>query len=415
MKKLLKYFHNYKLISALAPLFKLLEALLELLVPLIIVQIIDKVVPTANKKLLIFYIGIMFLVALVSWFFSIMGQFFAAKSAVGFTKNLTQDLFKKTLTLSQSSYDELTPGSLTARITNDTYQIQTGLNLFFRLFLRSPFIVMGSLLMASRINTRMTLYFIVMTILLTLVIIGVIRITTPYQRKIREKFDDLVTSTREQMKGLRVIRAFRQEEREQNEFKELNWDLAEVQKKTGYLAILTNPLTFLIVNVILILLIWDGSNLVDSGILSQGQIVALVNYLLAILIELAKLVMQTVRINRAWVSAGRVVKVLGKDSESEEFAKVIDRTKTYDELPDSQLTQWNEEETAFLFNDVDFQYPTAEKKVLKNIQFEVKKNSLFGIIGGTGSGKTTVLNLISNIYLPTGGEIIYDPAILNNS
>ncbi|MDN6161499.1 MAG: ABC transporter ATP-binding protein/permease [Atopostipes sp.] len=414
MKKLLKYFRNYRLISSLAPLFKLLEALMELSVPLIIVKVIDDVVPTADRELLIYYIGIMFLIALVSWLFAIMGQLFAAKSAVGFTKNLTQDLFKKTLTLSQSAYDELTPGSLTARITNDTYQIQTGLNLFFRLFLRSPFIVAGSLLMASRINTRMTIYFIGMTILLSLTIVGVIRLTTPYQRKIREKFDDLVTSTREQMKGLRVIRAFRQEEREEKEFEELNWDLAEVQKKTGYLSILTNPLTFLIVNVTLILLIWDGSTLVDSGTLSQGEIVALVNYLLAILIELAKLVMQIVRINRAWVSAGRIEKVLARDSESEEFAKMTDRTRTFDELADAELAQWDEEDTAFLFNDVDFQYPIAEKKVLKNIQFEVQKNSRFGIIGGTGSGKTTVLNLISNIYLPSAGEIIYDSAIYKN-
>ena len=292
MKNLLKYFRGYKLISFLAPVFKLLEALLELLVPLIIVQVIDEVVPTGDRRLLTYYVGLMFLIALVSWFFSIMGQLYSAKSAIGFTKNLTQDLFKKTLSLSQSAYDQYTPSSLTARITNDTYQVQTGLNLFFRLFLRSPFIVLGSLLMAARIDPRMTIYFIVMTDFLSAVIIGIIRITTPYQRKIREKFDQLVTSTREQMQGLRVIRAFRQEEREKEEFKDLNWDLAETQKKTGYLSILTNPLTFIIVNITLILLIWDGASFVDTGSLTKGQVVALVNYLLAILVELAKLVMQ---------------------------------------------------------------------------------------------------------------------------
>lgn len=407
MKNLLKYFRGYKLISFLAPLFKLFEALLELLVPLIIVQIIDEVVPTGDRDLLIYYVGLMFIIALVSWFLSIMGQLFSAKSAVGFTKNLTQDLFKKTLSLSQSAYDHLTPSSLTARITNDTYQIQIGLNLFFRILLRSPFIVLGSLLMASRIDSGMTVYFVVMTLFLSIVIIGVIRLTTPYQREIRKKFDKLVTSTREQMQGLRVIRAFQQEDREIKEFEDLNWDLAETQKKTGYLSILTNPLTFLIVNITLILLIWDGASFVDTGRLSQGQIVALVNYLLAILVELAKLVMQTVRLNRAWVSAGRISNVLEYDSESDEFSKFTNRTKSFEEMSEERIGQFDVESTAVLFDQVDFKYPTAEKKVLENIQFRVKKNSLFGIIGGTGSGKTTILHLLSNMYLPTTGEILY--------
>lgn len=410
MKRLLKYFRGYRFISFLAPLFKLSEALLELLVPLIIVKVIDDVVPTGNRELLIYYVGIMFLIALISWFFAILGQLFSAKSAIGFTKNLTQDLFKKTLALSQSTYDKFTPSSLTARITNDTYQIQTGLNLFFRLFLRSPFIVMGSLLMASRIDSRMTIYFVVMTIFLLIAIVGIIRITTPYQRKIRKKFDRLVTSTREQMQGLRVIRAFRQEEREKKEFEELNWDLADTQKKTGYFSILTNPLTFVIVNVTLILLIWDGAHFVDAGSLTQGQVVALVNYLLAILVELAKLVMQTVRLNRAWVSADRISKVLAHDSERTEFSKFDDNIQSLDEA-----SKYDHEETAFVFDQVDFKYPTAEKKVLENINFQVKKNSLFGIIGGTGSGKTTVLHLLSNIYLPTGGEILYHPEIYKNN
>ncbi len=411
MKKLLKYFKGYRIISALAPLFKLFEALLELLVPLIIIQIIDQVVPTGNQQLLLTYVGLMFGIALISWFFSIMGQLFAAKSAVGFTKNLTQDLFNKTLSLSQSAHDQLTPSSLTARITNDTYQVQTGVNLFFRLFLRSPFIVLGSLFMASQIDRRMTSYFVIMTVLLSIIIVGIILITTPYQRQIREKFDRLVTSTREQMQGIQVIRAFRQEEREKKEFKDLNWDLADTQKKTGYLSILTNPLTFLTINIILILLIWDGALFVDAGTLSQGQVVALVNYLLAILVELTKIVMQTIRLNRGWVSAGRIAKVLAYDSESAEFADYADRTKSFSSLSKDSLDKIDTEQTVFTFDTVGFKYPTAEKNVLENIQFHVKRNSVFGIIGGTGSGKTTILHLISNIYLPTEGEILYHPEI----
>lgn len=411
MKNLLKYFKGYRIISALAPLFKLFEALLELLVPLIIIQIIDQVVPTGDQQLLLTYVGLMFGIALVSWFFAIMGQFFSARSAVGFTKNLTQELFKKTLSLSQAAHDQLTPSSLTARITSDTFQVQTGVNLFFRLFLRSPFIVLGSLFMASQIDARMTRYFVVMTVLLSIIIIGIIRITTPYQREIRNKFDRLVTSTREQMQGIQVIRAFRQEEREKEEFKELNWDLAETQKKTGYLSILTNPLTFLAINVTLILLIWEGALFVDAGTLSQGQVVALVNYLLAILVELTKIVMQTIRLNRGWVSAGRISKVLAYDSESEEFAPYTERTKSFEDVAVERIEEVDRDETAFIFDDVGFKYPTAEQNVLENIRFQVKRNSLFGIIGGTGSGKTTILHLLSNIYLPTDGQILYHPEI----
>lgn len=411
MRNLLKYFHGYKLISVLAPLFKLFEALLELLVPLIIVQIIDYVIPTNDQRALLLYVGLMFLVAFVSLASSIAGQYFSARSAIGYTKNLTQDLFKKTISLSQAAFDRFTPSSLVARITGDTFQIQTGLNLFFRLFLRSPFIVLGSLFMASRIDLRMTSYFVIMTLVLTVIIAGIILITTPYQRQIREKFDQLVTATREQMQGMRVIRAFNQEEREKQEFKDLNWDLAHTQKRTGYISILTNPLTFVTINVTLILMIWNGATFVSEGTLTQGQVVALVNYLLAILVELAKIVMQTIRLNRAWVSARRISTVMDYQSESDEFANFDDRTKTFEGLTQLAPADSDRRETAFLFDHVSFRYPTAEQNVLHQIHFQVKKGSTFGIIGGTGSGKSTVLHLIANIYLPTEGEILYHPDI----
>lgn len=408
MKKLLKYFDGYKLISTLAPLFKLIEALLELMVPLIVVQIIDIVIPSGDRSSLISYVGLMFLVALVSLGFSLSGQFFSARSAIGFTKNLTRDLHEKTLSLSQSSIDYFTPGSLVTRITSDTFQIQNAINIFFRLFLRSPFIVFGSLFMAMQIDIRTTIYFVVMIIILTAIIAGIILITTPYQNEIRLKFDKLVTDTREQMQGFRVIRAFRQEKREQEEFKHLNMDLAEKQKSTGYITILTNPLTFVTINITLILLIWNGAQFVYEGTLTQGQIVALVNYLLAILVELTKLVMQTIRLNRGWVSARRVATILDYESESDAFSHVVagdhqTETESFDRLTE------NLKNTTFSFANVSFQYPTTEKDVLHNLQFDVKQNELFGIIGGTGSGKSTILHLIESIYLPTDGEIIYNP------
>ena len=408
MKTLLKYFKGYLFMSVLAPLGKLAEALLELTVPLIVVQIIDHVIPTGDRGELLKYVGMMFLVAIVSLVFSITSQFFSARAAIGYTKNLTSDLYKKTLSLSQSAVDRFTPGSLVNYITSDTFQIQGGLNLFFRLFLRSPFIVFGSLFMAMQIDGRTTNYFVALIVILTVVLIGIIYVTTPYQNDIRDKFDSLVTHTREQMQGIRVIRAFNQEKREREEFKAINKELTVKQKKTGSIAILTSPLTFITVNLVLILLIWRGSEFVYEGTLTQGEIVALVNYLLAILVELAKLVNQTIRLNRAWVSAKRIEKVLNYESEDNTIDVIVS------EPAQKEVAEFAiQEELAFAFNHVDFQYPTSERNVLNDIHFTVNKGETFGIIGGTGSGKSTILHLIGNIYLPTAGEIIYNPNTFN--
>ena len=379
MKTLLKYFKGYRLMGVLAPLGKLAEALLELTVPLIVVQIIDYVIPTGERQSLIYYIGLMFLGAFVRLAFSMTSQFFSARAAIGFTKNLTSDLYEKVLSLSQTAVDKFTPGSLVTRITSDTFQIQNALNIFFRLFLRSPFIVFGSLFMAMQIDLRMTRLFVIMIVILFVIIIGIIVLTTPFQNDIRNKFDRLVTHTREQMQGFRVIRAFNQQERERNEFSGLNESLTNKQKKTGYVTVLTTPLTFVTVNLTLILLIWNGSTFVFEGTLTQGQIVALVNYLLAILVELTKLVLQTVRLNRGWVSAKRIAKIINYESETDAR---------------SQSTEKNLEDIAFAFNEVSFQYPTAEKNVLNHLNFDVIKGQRFGIIGGTGSGKSTILHLI---------------------
>lgn len=399
MKTLLKYFKGYRLMGVLAPLGKLAEALLELTVPLIVVQIIDYVIPTGDRQSLIYYIGLMFLVAFVSLAFSMTSQFFSARAAIGFTKNLTSDLYEKVLSLSQTAVDKFTPGSLVTRITSDTFQIQNALNIFFRLFLRSPFIVFGSLFMAMQIDLRMTRLFVIMIVILFVIIIGIIVLTTPFQNDIRNKFDRLVTHTREQMQGFRVIRAFNQQERERNEFSGLNESLTNKQKKTGYVTVLTTPLTFVTVNLTLILLIWNGSTFVFEGTLTQGQIVALVNYLLAILVELTKLVLQTVRLNRGWVSAKRVAKIINYESETDVR---------------SQSTEKKLKDTAFAFNEVSFRYPTAEKNVLNHLNFDVIKGQRFGIIGGTGSGKSTILHLIGNIYEPTEGEIAYNPEIFDS-
>lgn len=381
--------------AVLAPTFKLIEALLELTIPLITALIIDQVIGTANQGLLLFYVALMLVVGIISFGFSILGQYFSAKAAIGYTKNLSQDLFEKTINLNQSSYDQFSLGSLVSYITNDTFQIQTGLNIFFRLFLRSPFIVFGSLLMASQIDRRATTYFISMIIILFVILVGIIIITTPYQQKIRQQFDQLVTTTRETMQGIRVIRGFQQEKREKQAFKSLNNQLTKTQQITGYISILTHPLSFITINITLILLINQGAIFINEGTLTQGQIVALVNYLLAILVELAKLVMQTIRLNRAWVSAKRIVNVLNITQEN---ISIPVSSQSY-------LT----------FNDVSFRYPKASSDVLFNLNFEIKENSFFGIIGGTGSGKTTIIKLISALYEPTKGQIVYNTQQLLDS
>lgn len=399
MKVLLKYFKGYRLTSFMAPLGKLLEALLELLVPLIVVRIIDDVIPTGNRESLIYYVGLMFVLALASLIFSITAQYLSAKAAIGYTKNLSSDLYEKTLSLSQTAVDKFTASSLVNLITSDTFQIQNALNIFFRLFLRSPFIVFGSLFMAMQIDSRMTSYFIALIVILSTIIVGIIVITSPYQNEIRQRFDKLVMHTREQMQGFRVIRAFNQEQRERAEFSHLNFELAKKQKSTGKITILTTPLTFIIVNVTLIILIWNGADFVDEGTLTQGQIVALINYLLAILVELAKLVMQVVLLNRGWVSGKRIEAVLNYQSES-------------DALPISVKTE-DVDELAFAFDNVHFKYPTSEKNVLDDINFQVDQGERLGIIGGTGSGKSTILHLIESIYLPTSGQVTYNSEVFD--
>lgn len=409
MKTLLKYFKGYRLMSVLAPLGKLAEALMELTVPLIVVQIIDKVIPTGDRNNLILYVGLMFLVTFISLGFSITAQFLSARAAIGYTKNLTSDLYKKVLSLSQSAVDIFSPGSLVNRITSDTFQIQNALNIFFRLFLRSPFIVVGSLIMAMQIDLRTTQYFVVMTLILTVIIAGIIKVTSPFQNEIRDKFDRLVTHTREQMQGIRVIRAFNQEDREKNEFQAINDQLTDQLKNTGKVTVLTTPLTFVTVNVTLILLIWSGADFVYEGTLTQGEIVALVNYLLAILVELTKLVMQVIRLNRGWISGKRIATILNYESESDAFTNIVSGEKEMIH----KKREIQDEELAFAFDHVSFKYPTSEQNVLSDIHFQVKKGERFGIIGGTGSGKSTVLHLIESIYLPTAGEIIYSPDIFN--
>ncbi|XJS10070.1 ABC transporter ATP-binding protein [Aerococcaceae bacterium WGS1372] len=401
MKQLLKYFNGYRLSSIFGPMMKLMEALLELLVPMIVALIIDEAIPTGETGRVIRYIFIMFGLAFLSLFFSISAQFLSAKAAVGFTKNLKDDLYDIVIHLPKSVYNTISPASMITRLTSDSFQIQSGLNIFFRLLLRSPFIVFGSLILASQIDRRMTVIFVTMIILLFIIVGGIILLSNPMFSRIRSDFDQLVSLTREQMQGMRVIRAFNQTQREVDEFKEHNRSLTKEQIKVGFVNAFTSPLTYVVVNVALIIVIWQGGGYIHAGSLTQGQLVALVNYLLAILVELLKLTFVITQMTKSYASAKRVVELFEEPTESEYF-----------ENKEGKLA---DNDTIIRFEDVSFTYPDSTSPSLSDIHFSIKKNDFIGIIGSTGSGKSTLLQLITKTFDPSSGDIVYNEKLLDTT
>ena len=400
MKQLLKYFKQYKWASFFGPTFKLIEALLELSVPMFVAAIIDQAIPTGDMNHVLRYIAIMFGVAVLGLVFSLTAQYCSAKAAVGFTRELGSALFHHIIHLPKKEQDSVTSSSLVTRMTSDLFQIQAGLNMFFRLFLRSPFVVAGSFIMAISIDRRMTLYFLAMILLLTIVVVGVLYLSTPLHKTIREDVDQLVTLTREQIQGIRVIRAFRQEEKEIESFRKQNKLLADDQIKVGRLNVLTGPLTYVIVNVTLIMVIWQGGFYINAGSLTQGQLVALVNYLLAILIELVKIAFFVMQLNRGLSSARRVVDVLEREVESEQFDH-----STSDEF----MASPSAEQAALVFNAVSYTYPQANEPSLRDLDFTIRAGDFVGVTGSTGAGKSTLISLITKSYDPTTGQVNFNP------
>lgn len=401
MKRLVKYFKGYVLSSIFGPVMKLIEALLELMVPMIVALIIDVAIPSGDTNNIIQYILMMFGLAFLGLVFSIAAQFLSAKAAVGFTENLKSELFELVSQLPKKVYSTISPASIITRITSDTFQIQSGLNTFFRLFLRSPFIVFGSLVLASQIDSRMTFNFVLMILLLFVIVGGIILISNPIFSRIRDNFDQLVTLTREQMQGMRVIRAFNQTQREVDEFKDQNTSLTKELIKVGFVNAFTSPLTYIVVNVALIIVIWQGGTYIDSGTLTQGQLVALVNYLLAILVELVKLTFVITQMTKSYASAKRVVEIFEQPLESAYF--------------DNESTESINDDTLIAFQDVSFTYPEATKPSLTNIDFNINKNDFIGIIGSTGSGKSTLLQLITKTFDPTDGNVVFNSNLLDTS
>ena len=390
MKQLLSYFKPYLKESFLAPLFKLLEAVFELLVPMVIAGIVDQSIPQKDQAHLWMQMGLLFVFAVIGVLVALVAQFYSAKAAVGFTKELTNDLYRHILSLSKDSRDRLTTSSLVTRLTSDTYQIQTGINQFLRLFLRAPIIVFGAIFMAYRLSPELTLWFLVMVAILTLVIVVLSRLVNPLYSCLRKKTDQLVQETRQQLQGMRVIRAFGQEKREIKNFQVLNQVYTAIQMKTGYWSSLLTPLTYLIVNGTLLVIIWNGYISIQGGWLSQGALIALINYLLQILVELIKLAMLINSLNQSYISAKRIEEVFAEEPEDILSEMHAGRVSGAQVLQVSHLT---------------FTYPDAAQPSLRDISFGMQEGQILGIIGGTGSGKSTLVQVLLGLYQPDSGRI----------
>ena len=391
MKDLLKYFRNYKKESILGPFFKLLEATFELLVPLLIAHLVDQLIPRQDQGGIFGLVGLLFVFAGFGVLVAITAQYYSSKAAVGYTKELTNDLYEKILSLSKEQRDRLTTSSLVTRLTSDTYQIQTGINLFLRLFLRAPIVVFGSIFMAFTISPQLTLWFIGMVSLLTLIIVLMSRVVNPLYARIRKITDRMVTITRQQLQGMRVIRAFGQAAHEEAEFNEVNQDYTKWQLVVSKWSSLISPLTFLVVNGTLICILWQGQATIQMGTLSQGMLVALVNYLLQILTELLKLAMLVTSLNQSYIAAGRIVQVF--DEKSEELDQELEDVS----VSDPQL--------ALQIQDLVFTYPLAAKPSLEGIHLSLNKGQTLGIIGGTGAGKSTLVQLLGHLYEASKGSL----------
>ena len=391
MKDLLKYFRNYKKETILGPFFKLLEATFELLVPLLIAHLVDQLIPRQDQGGIFGLVGLLFVFAGFGVLVAITAQYFSSKAAVGYTKELTNDLYEKILSLSKEQRDRLTTSSLVTRLTSDTYQIQTGINLFLRLFLRAPIVVFGSIFMAFTISPQLTLWFIGMVALLILIIVLMSRLVNPLYARIRKITDRMVTITRQQLQGMRVIRAFGQATHEEAEFNEVNQDYTKWQLVVSKWSSLIGPLTFLVVNGTLICILWQGQATIQMGTLSQGMLVALVNYLLQILTELLKLAMLVTSLNQSYIAAGRIVQVF--DEKSEELDQELEDVS----VSDPQL--------ALQIQDLVFTYPLAAKPSLEGIHLSLNKGQTLGIIGGTGAGKSTLVQLLGHLYEASKGSL----------
>lgn len=388
MKQLLPFLKNYKIQSFLAPLFKMLEAIFELIVPLVVASIINDGIRDGNLKLVVSKALLLVVLAVVGMVAAITAQFFAAKAATGFATEVRHALFKKIQTFSFNEIDSIGTSSLITRMTNDVNQAQSTVNMVLRLFLRSPFIVAGAFIMAFTIDAKISLIFLLVIVLLSIVVSVIMKCTVPMYKNVQNTLDSVTLMTRENLTGARVIRAFTEEDDEYNKFKERNNLLAHFQRSVGRISALMNPITYIIINLGIVLLIYSGALKVESGTLNQGQVVALYNYMSQILVELVKFASLIVTITKGFASGGRIANVLNVQNTLEH----TDDNKVYDNH-------------AVCFDNVSLTYQGAGEESLTDISFFADKGQTVGVIGSTGSGKSSLVSLIPHYYDATKGRV----------
>ncbi len=391
MKSLFKYLKDYKKETILAPLFKMLEASFELFVPLVMAVIIDEGIANGDKVHILQMGGVLIALAVIGLVCAVTAQYYSAKAAVGFATKLRHALFAHIQSLSYTELDTLGTGTLITRMTSDVNQVQSGVNLTLRLLLRSPFIVFGAMIMAFTVDVKAAIIFVVTIPLLSIVVFGIMLISIPLYKKVQQALDRVLSRTRENLTGARVIRAFCKEEEEIEQFTKANNHLLDVQVFVGKISAAMNPLTYVIINGALVVLLWTGAIRVDTGIITQGAVVALVNYMSQILVELIKLANLIIQITKALACAKRI-------------EAVFDVTNSM-ELCEMTAAQSNTD-AAITFENVSLTYQGAGDESLTDISFSVKKGQTLGIIGGTGSGKSSVVNLIPRFYDATKGRVM---------
>ncbi|MBR6135342.1 MAG: ABC transporter ATP-binding protein [Clostridia bacterium] len=392
MKKIGRFFKGYVRESIAGPFFKLLEATFELLVPLVMASIIDKGIAEGDRPYVIWHGLLMIALGVIGFACTLSAQYFSAKAAVGFSSKLKESVFGHIQTLSFTELDEIGSSTLITRLTSDINQIQSGLNLTLRLFLRSPFIVFGAMIMAFTINVKEALIFAVTIPLLSIVVFGIMLITMPLYKKVQGKLDRVLLLTRENLDGARVLRAFNKEEDELAKFDSEHGELTRLQQFVGRISALMNPITYAIINLATLLLIRNGGNYVFNGEITQGELIALVNYMSQILIELIKLANLIITMTKSMACLNRVMAVL----EIEPSMESGDRT--FEETGEGN-------DTVVSFNDVSLRYRSGGAESLEHVSFEARKGETIGIIGGTGSGKTSLVNMIPRFYDATEGTV----------
>ncbi len=393
MFKITNYLKEYKKESILAPCFKMLEASLELFVPLVMVAIVDTGIKNADNAYILRMGAVLVLLGVIGLTCSITAQYFAAKASVEFGKGVRRDLFAHINSLSYTELDTAGTSTLITRMTNDINQMQSGVNMFLRLFLRSPFIVFGAMVMAFTVDVKAALVFVVAIPLLSIVVFGIMLYTIPLYQKVQKALDRVLLMTRENLVGSRVIRAFCRQKDEEEDYLEGSDHLMQMQSFVGKISAMMNPVTYIIVNVAIIAIIWIGGSQVNVGNLSQGEVIALVNYMSQILIELVKLANLIILLTKATACSKRVGEVFAMEPSIVEHPTGVDLVPSEDKV---------------VFDHVTFTYEGAKEPALRDISFTAKKGQTIGVIGGTGCGKSTLVNLIPRFYEVTEGSVLVD-------